>query len=114
LFSIALKKLRFIAFHGVHEEEKLLGNEFEVTVSVQFNEAGKVVALDDTINYATVFAMVKQRMEIPTALLETVAQDIAQALKAMDSRVGQVSVSIDKLRTPIQGLTGSASVTYTV
>jgi dihydroneopterin aldolase len=113
LFSIHLKNLRFIAFHGVHEEETLLGNEFEVNITVQFETAAKVTVLDDTINYAAVFAIAKQRMEVPTGLLETVAQEMAGNIAALDKRITAISVSIDKLNTPIEGLNGRAGVTYT-
>jgi 7,8-dihydroneopterin aldolase/epimerase/oxygenase len=112
LFSIHLKNLRFIAFHGIHEEEKILGNEFEVNITVRFIAAGKVLQLEDTVNYATVFAIAKQRMEVATGLLETVAQEMAAAIAAMDKRITEVSVSIDKLNTPVEGLTGRAGVTY--
>jgi 7,8-dihydroneopterin aldolase/epimerase/oxygenase len=113
LFSIHLKNLRFIAFHGVHEEETLLGNEFEVNVTVQFEVAGKVAQLEDTINYAAVFAITKQRMAMPTGLLETVAEEIGEKIAAMDRRITATSVSIDKLNTPVEGLNGRAGVTYT-
>jgi 7,8-dihydroneopterin aldolase/epimerase/oxygenase len=112
LFSIHLKNLRFTAFHGVHEEEKILGNEFEVNITVHFIAAGKVVQLEDTINYAAIFAIAKQRMQVPTGLLETVAQEMATAVQAMDKRITEVLVSIDKLNTPIEGLQGRAGVTY--
>jgi 7,8-dihydroneopterin aldolase/epimerase/oxygenase len=112
LFSIHLKNLRFFAHHGVHQEETLLGNEFEVNITVQFEAAGKVKALEDTINYATIFTIAKQRMEIPAGLLETVAQEIADCIQAMDKRIKKIEVSIDKLYTPIEGLNGRAGVTY--
>ncbi len=112
MFSIHLKNLRFIAFHGVHEEESLLGNEFEVNITVQFEAPGKISRLEDTINYATVFAIAKQRMEVPTGLLETVAQEMAGSIHSMDARVRKVTVNIDKLNTPVEGLHGRAGVTY--
>ncbi len=112
MFSIHLKNLRFIAFHGVHAEESLLGNEFEVNITVHFNKTGKVVELDDTVNYAAIFAIAKQRMDVPTGLLETVAWQIAENIAALDKRITAISVSIDKLNTPIEGLNGRAGVTY--
>jgi 7,8-dihydroneopterin aldolase/epimerase/oxygenase len=96
----------------VHEEETLLGNEFEVNITVQFEAAGKITSLDDTINYAAVFAIAKQRMAMPTGLLETVAQDMAESIAALDKRIKTISVSIDKLNTPIEGLNGRAGITY--
>lgn len=113
MFTIHLKKLQFFSFHGVHEEEKILGNEYEVNVEVTFEEKGAITKIDDTINYEKVFELVKQRMNKPTALLETVAQDIANQVHSADNRIRSVSVSVEKKNPPIANIEGSVSVNYT-
>jgi dihydroneopterin aldolase len=45
--------------------------------------------------------------------LETVAQEMAESIAALDKRITAISVSIDKLNTPIEGLYGRAGVTCT-
>lgn len=113
MFTIHLKKLQFFSFHGMHEEEKILGNEYEVNVEVVFDEKGTITKIDDTINYVTIFELVKQRMNIPTPLLETVAQDIADKVYAADNRVRSIRVLVEKKNPPIANIQGSVSVTYT-
>lgn len=113
MFTIHLHNLRFFSFHGIHEEERILGNEYEVNVDVAFDEKGAITKIDDTINYVKVFGLIKQRMNIPTPLLETVAQDIADKVYAADNRVRSISVSVEKKNPPIANIQGSVSVTYT-
>jgi len=36
LITLHLEKLQFFAYHGLYEEEKKLGNEFELNISASF------------------------------------------------------------------------------
>lgn len=115
MFTINLKNLSFYSYHGIHEEEKILGNEFEVNAELSFEANDHIDSLEQTINYASVYEIIRQRMTIPTGLLETVAQDIAQQIHAFDSRILSVSVSIEKKNPPIpgmEGMEGSVGVTF--
>jgi 7,8-dihydroneopterin aldolase/epimerase/oxygenase len=107
---IHLKGLRFFAHHGVYEEERILGNDFEVNVDVAFT-AAPAQRLADTINYVDVYDVVKQQMAEPHSLLETVAQQICQAIRALDGRIQQVTVNIVKLNMPVQQFVGTVGVT---
>jgi 7,8-dihydroneopterin aldolase/epimerase/oxygenase len=107
---IHLNNLRFFAHHGVYEEERLLGNEFEVNVDVAFT-AAPALQLADTVNYVQVYETLKQQMAQPSGLLETVAQQACQAIRALDGRIRQVTVKITKRNVPVQGFTGTVGVT---
>ena len=55
--TITLDSLRFYAYHGVGAQERVVGNEFEVTVSVEIPP----VYTDDlsaTVSYADIAAIV--------------------------------------------------------
>jgi len=112
MITISLHNLIFHSFHGVHEEEKILGNTFIVHISLSFHPAEKISLLEQTVNYASVYEIVKQRMSMPTALLETLAQDLAQELHAFDKRIKSISVSVEKKNPPIPNMEGSVSVNY--
>ncbi len=113
MFTVHLNKLKFFAHHGVHDEEGIIGTDFEVSVSVHFNAPEKVVALDDTINYVSVFNIIKNRFAIPERLLETLAQHIADDIYAMDTCITTINISIDKINAPISNFIGTVGVTYT-
>jgi dihydroneopterin aldolase len=113
MFSIHLNKLQFFSFHGLHEEERILGNEYEINIKVDLEENGPVTKIEDTINYEKIFELVKQRMNTPTALLETVAQDIANQVCAADDRIRYISVTVDKKNPPFANIQGAVGVSYT-
>ncbi len=113
MFTIHLHHLKFFSFHGIHEEERILGNEYEVNVDVAFDEKGIITKIDETINYEKIFELVKQRMNKPAALLETVAQDIANQIHSTYNRARAVTVSVEKNNPPITNIEGAVGVTYT-
>jgi len=109
---VALEGLEFHAFHGVYPHERESGNWFEVDIAVEtdFSEAAESDELAGTVNYETLFRMVKEEMERPSRLLETVAEkivnDVLQALPTVKS----VELKISKLNPPIGGKCKKATV----
>ena len=41
MLTIQLNNLIFHAYHGLYEEEKIIGNDFEVNLEVKFHEQKK-------------------------------------------------------------------------
>ena len=81
MITVQLNQLTFIAFHGILEEERILGNEYEVDASVDFHEKEEVIShINDTVNYAIIYDIIRKRMIIPTPLLETVVMEIGMAI----------------------------------
>src|SRR5690606_40891539 len=95
---VALEGLEFHAFHGVYPHERESGNWFEVDIAVEtdFSAAAFQDDLSGTVNYETLFAIVKEEMNRPSKLLETVAgkiiDDILQELPVVQS----VDIKISK------------------
>ncbi len=112
MFTINLHHLIFHSFHGIHEEERIVGNTFEVNVSLSFIAGEKITTLQQTINYATVYEIIKQRMQMATPLLETLVQDLTEEIHLSDDRIKSISVSIEKKNPPIANMEGSVSVHY--
>lgn len=109
---VALEGLEFHAFHGVYPHERESGNWFEVDIAVEtdFSEAAQSDELAGTVNYETLFRMVKDEMEKPSRLLETVAEKIVDdVLKALPA-VKSVELKISKLNPPIGGKCKKATV----
>ena len=112
-FTISLNKLRFFANHGVFEEERLTGNEFEVNISLRVKAPKETVrTISETINYAEVYSIVQNIFANREELLETIAMNIAKAVKDKFPALKQVSITISKLHPPITSFTGSVSVKY--
>lgn len=109
--TIELKNLHLFASHGWHEEEAILGNEFEVTIRAFF-PADEVFSLGDTVDYVTVYAIVKELFSEREKLLETVAQKIAAALKKEFAQLQNIEIAVTKLSPPISSFTGTVGITY--
>ena len=111
---VSLDGLEFHAFHGVYPHERESGNFFEVDVSVEtdFTTAAESDELSGTVNYETLFRIVKEEMDQPSKLLETVAEKIVLHILETLPEVSQVDLKISKLNHPIGGkcLRSSVSV----
>ena len=83
-----------------------------MNVSVSFEPIELVTSLEHTINYATVYEIIKQRMALPTPLLETLAQELTQEIYDFDKRIKNISVLVEKKNPPISNMEGSVSVHY--
>lgn len=112
MITIHLNDLRFYSHHGVHDEETRLGNNFELDVSVSFEESGRISSLDETINYVGLYHIIDDRMKQPARLLETLAMDLAEEIRKYDERIRTINISISKLNPPINNFTGKVGVTY--
>lgn len=96
--------MRFHAFHGVMEQERRVGNDFEVTVEIfySFERALYSDSLQDTVDYSLLYAIVEREMRIPSKLLEHVAGRIITAIKKEISATIVGEISISKLHPPFK------------
>ena len=111
-FEICLKNLLFYAYHGVLDEEKKIGNEFKVNLSVFVPCRMDIEkdCLDSTISYASLFEIIKEEMSKTRNLLEKVAFDIVEIIKERYPAIIRGKIEIEKIHPPIPGMLGSASV----
>ncbi len=113
IFTISLLNLRFHARIGVAEQERIIGNEFEVNVKVSYSAAEFIPdELSSTISYADLYEVIKSEMDIERLLLETAATNIAQRISTRWESVNELQVNIIKISPPISGITGSCGVEY--
>ncbi len=113
LVTIELKQLRFFAFHGLYPEEKKTGNEFEIDLTVAFIPlSGTITGLDDTVNYAALYEVLRAEMQRPRELLETFAMEMTEIIHRSFAHAKKISISITKLHLPIPAFTGKATVSY--
>ena len=102
---IVLEGMRFYGFHGVNPEERVLGQEYlvDLTVEMDLSPAGGSDRLDDTISYAHIYRAVRDVMEgEPRNLLEAAAQAIADRVLS-EFPVDAVIVRVKKPHPPIRG-----------
>jgi 7,8-dihydroneopterin aldolase/epimerase/oxygenase len=113
LVTVELNAATFFAFHGLYEEEKKTGGEFEVNLGVSyFTDITIIDKMEQTVNYVKLYDLVKQQMQVPTGLLETVAMRISEEIKGVFPQINEIIIKIKKKHPPIHNFSGSLSVTY--
>ena len=89
-----------------------MGNEYEVDAMVQFHEHPQINHLDETINYTRLYNIIKDRMQIPSKLLEPLAMEIGTSMKKEILQIQVISIKITKMHPPISGFQGSVAVSW--
>ncbi len=111
LMTIHLNDVQFYGYHGLYKEEQKLGNNFIVNISIDFfPSVNKITAIEETIDYVSVYNIVKQRMQTPTPLLETIVGDIADAIFTQFKLAQKVNIQITKAKVFVNSLNGNMSV----
>lgn len=110
--KVELEGLEFHAFHGLYPHERESGNWFEVDIAVEtdFSVAAATDELSGTVNYEVLFRIVKEEMDQPSKLLETVAEKIVNDVLDQIPAVLSVSLRISKLNPPIGGKVRKATI----
>ncbi|MDZ4715212.1 MAG: dihydroneopterin aldolase [Cytophagales bacterium] len=110
--KIILEGLEFHAYHGVYPQERSSGNKFEVDVAVETVISPSAFSddLTGTINYESLYGVVKSEMEKPSKLLERVGHAMASKILATFPEALGVDITISKFNPPIGGVCRKASV----
>ena len=100
---ITLQDVRFHAFHGVMPQEGKVGADFLVSLRVGY-PLGKAMQSDevsDTLNYATLYALVDGEMAKPSKLLEHVAGRIVKTIEKNFPEVTSIDLKLTKRNPPM-------------
>lgn len=102
---IDIRDLRFHAFHGVEAQERLTGNDYEVSLRLQVDVSRAMVSdnVDDTVNYAEVYALTGREMAVPSNLVEHVAYRIGLGIMDRWPEIKSVDIRLTKLNPPMGG-----------
>ena len=111
--KIVLEGLKFHAYHGYYEEEKRKGNTFIVDVEIEadLSKAGASDRLEDTLDYEEIYNLIREEMNLPSNLLEHVAQRILTKIIKYYKEIKYLEISLSKLNPPIGGKCKTAKIT---
>ena len=113
--SIQVNSIRAYGYVGYLPEEKVLGQWFEVdlTLWVDLAKAGHTDNIEDTLDYREVIAMVKEQItSAKFALVEKLIEAIAAKILSLD-KVKQVRVKLSKPAAPIPDFSGRITLDIT-
>jgi dihydroneopterin aldolase len=110
---IKLEGMEFFSYHGCFKEEQVIGTKFLVDLSIEadVNDAAIHDDLHLTINYLSVYLMIKKQMAIKSKLLENVAKRILDELYKEFPGVIKAEVKVSKLNPPLGGKLNCVSLT---
>lgn len=111
--KIRLNEMVFYGYHGVHAEERKLGQRFIVSITLHTDTErdNEIKNLEDTVDYTKVYDEVKEIMETHQFhLLESCANTIADKLLEDFPLVQRLKICIQKPSVPIQGSLRSVEV----
>jgi dihydroneopterin aldolase len=110
--QVALRDVRFYAYHGFYPEEQVIGAVFYVDVETEFEQADSSEdELGNTINYEELFNIVQTEMKNTSKLIETVAEKILSSILNRFSELHGVRVCIRKMNPPLNGEVGNSQIT---
>ena len=112
-YRIALDRMEFRALHGCYELERKVGNRFTVDLELTalLGEAAAEDDVEKTVNYLTVYQIVRERMGQTQRTIERVALNIIEALYAAFPKLRHVKCTVSKLAPPLGGKLDRVSVT---
>lgn len=111
--KIILKNMQFYGYHGVHVEEKKMGQRFIISVKLflDLKNPGNSDCLNDTVSYSLVYSIVKDITENSSFnLLEALAEKICKSILNEFANIKEVLVKVKKPSVPIKGILDYAAV----
>ncbi len=103
--TIELRNISIYARHGCYDEERIVGGQFIVDADIRI-DATRPAKSDDihhALNYVDVCLVIKQVMDTPHHLLESLVEDITHQLRQQFTNQGLLGgwVRVRKIAPPI-------------
>jgi len=111
--TIAIEGMQFFSYHGHFEEESIIGTKFllDLYLETDTSKAEKTDELNDTVNYLSVYNLVKEQMQQSSYLIEHVARRILDSVMEHFSEIESAKLKFRKLNPPLGGQMDSVSIT---
>lgn len=105
-YRISMRKMRFFSHIGVFEEEKINGQNFDITVNIYLSKCPGAITddINMTVSYADIYELIKTYMKDASCdLIEHAAYDIGKLIIRSSSLIKSAEVIISKPECPIEG-----------
>ena len=115
--TIKLHSIKLFAHHGAYEEERLVGNNFEIdiAVDVKIPIGSHSDKLEDTLDYESLVKTVTRvSADKQYYLLEAFANDICKMILQEQPTIDSVTIEVRKLHPPMQVEVESVGVLLTM
>jgi len=102
---ISIEGMEFFAYHGCFKEEAIIGTKFSIDLFLKTDtsKAESTDNLHNTVNYQTIYSLVKLEMKTPSKLLEHVGRRILNRIRDEFPVIVSARIKIRKLNPPLGG-----------
>lgn len=118
LTKLSIVNAEYYAYHGVKQEERMLGGKYEIDVDLYYDATAAVVNDDvkDALNYEEVMFVVSEVIngEDNYNLVETICNDILANLMDAFSQLQVATIRVRKLNVPIRRVIGYIEAEQTI
>jgi dihydroneopterin aldolase len=115
IWQIKLENVKFFSFHGLFPEERILGNEFTLSVSVDRTINDRIAdQLEQSIDYGVLYTICAEVMQKPVDLLETICEQIAGKIQEICPEYQLIEISVSKDQPPLGQINGCSTVKLSV
>lgn len=110
---IRVKRLAFFGYHGIFDEEAVLGQRFfiDIEAHVDLRQSGVGDNLDSSVRYD---AIADTALEVATGnrfqTIEALAEAVADHVLSISERISMVIVGVEKPSAPVRAILDSVSV----
>ena len=103
--KIILEDIKIYAYHGVLQEEAIIGNHYIVNLEVHadLEKASQTDNLNDTINYAEINDIIHQEMDVRSELLEHIIGRIINKIEITFPQIIFIKIKLTKTIPPMRG-----------
>ena len=101
MLTIGFEGMRFHSAVGVFAEEKIIGNEIEIDLTVEIPDIIVNDSLEATVDYSEIHEEVAEVMKEQMDLLETVADNIISALAGRFPSIEKIWIRVAKIHPPL-------------
>ncbi len=110
---ISIEGMEFFAYHGCFKEEQIIGTKFivDLYITADTSEAETTDNLTKTINYQSVYLLVKKQMQEKSKLLEHISRRILDSIKLEYPSIQDATIKVSKLNPPLGGKMDNVSLT---
>lgn len=101
--EIIIKNLKIFAYHGVHQEEKINGQNFYVDAVCKIVGDSEIDNVENTVSYSEIIKNIKKSMLSQSFdLIETAADCVCKELIENFSKISEIELILKKPEAPIR------------
>ncbi len=101
--EIIIKNLKIFAYHGVHQEEKINGQNFYIDAVCKVIGNSEIDNIENTVSYSEIIKNIKRSMLSQSFdLIETAADYTCKKLIENFNEISEIELTLKKPEAPIK------------